>query len=166
VHSTSLRRVLDEPSTKTLRSLDEPSTPDKEVGSRKEEVGEEEEEDLATAVAVEGERPADLQRLWNEAAHPALPRWEEMNEDRRKKAKARLRERPLFGERSWAHVIAKLNASAFCRGDLADWRASPDWLLRPGTAAKVLDGNYDDGQGPAPPRRGGFDPNGGILRAR
>lgn len=95
------------------------------------------------------ERPEDLQALWNAEAHPCLPRWKEMSDTRKRKAASRLRERPLA---EWREVIRRINASAFCRGEQGDWRASPDWILQTDTAAKVLEGKYlKAGEAPAQP---------------
>lgn len=92
------------------------------------------------------EREEALRELWNTEAAPELPRWREMPRARRAAARARLRERPLP---EWREIIRRISASSFCRGaNDRGWRADPDWLLRPGTAAKVLEGKYDD----APPR--------------
>lgn len=100
--------------------------------------------------AVPEEEAGAFQDLWNQDAHPALPRWNEMSAGREKKAKARLKEKPLA---VWAEVIARINASAFLRGETErGWKAGPDWLLKPDTATKVLEGQYDDHRGPAPPR--------------
>jgi len=88
-----------------------------------------------------------FRELWNAEAHEALPRWKEMPPKRVTAARARLRERPL---EAWREVIRRISASAFCRGEKGDWRATPDWLLRPDTAAKVLEGQYDD---TGPPQR-------------
>lgn len=97
--------------------------------------------------------PSELQGVWNEHAHPSLPRWREMSSKRRASAKARMRERPISGESGWFEVIRRINASSFLRGETErGWKASPDWLLQPDTAAKVLEGKYDDrGQTPTPP---------------
>jgi hypothetical protein len=88
------------------------------------------------------ERPEDLQALWNTEAHPSLPRWQGMSDTRKRKAVARLKDRPLA---QWRDVIRRLSASPFCRGEEGGtgWRASPDWLLQPDTADKVLEGKYD-----------------------
>ena len=93
-------------------------------------------------VATPAERPEDLQALWNAEAHASLPRWQGMSLKRRQQASARLRERPLS---SWREVILRLSASPFCRGEErgSAWRASPDWLLQPDVADKVLEGKYD-----------------------
>lgn len=88
-----------------------------------------------------------LQALWNADAAPELARWTQMPPGRRKAADARLREHPLS---DWPGIIARVNASAFLRGLRGDgkWRASIDWLLKPGNLAKVLEGAYDDGGPP------------------
>lgn len=83
---------------------------------------------------------------------PGLRGWRETPANRRKAAVARLRERPLEGEGGWLEVLARMGQSAFCTGrNDRGWRADPDWALRPGTAARVLEGAYD---GTAPPATG------------
>lgn len=116
---------------------------------------------LLQVAPATAETPADLQALWNAEAHPCLPRWQGMSEARKRRAAARLRERPL---QAWGEVIRRLSASPFCRGEEGGtgWKASPDWLLQPDVADKVMEGNYDR-PGHAPPRadasagRGGTD---------
>lgn len=90
--------------------------------------------------------PEALQALWNERAAPALPRAIELTPKRRRSAAARLQERPINGPSGWVEVVTRISASAFCRGEKPghDWRASFDWLLQPDTAAKVLEGKYDN----------------------
>jgi hypothetical protein len=103
-----------------------------------------------------GPKPEDLQKLWNDRAGTAFPRCRELTAKRRQHAKVRLSERPLD---EWAQVIDRINASPFCRGDKqgSQWRATFDWLLKPDTAAKVLEGAYDD--------KGGGKPTGRITEA-
>lgn len=102
-----------------------------------------------TPAALEAtETEEQLQSAWNEGAHPSLPRWKDMTAKRRKHARTRLRERKLDGPEGWFEVIRRINASPFLRGETGDWRASPDWLLQPDTATKVLEGKYDAGTGP------------------
>lgn len=87
-----------------------------------------------------------LQGYWNEKA-PAvgLPAWRETGKPRRTQARARLRERAMAGDDGWRDVIDKICASNFCRGQNdRKWVASPDWLLQPETATKVLEGKYDN----------------------
>lgn len=97
--------------------------------------------------------PTALQDVWNEEAHPDLPRWKETGPDRKRTAKARLKERPID---EWREIIRRISASDFCRGaNDRGWRASPDWLLQPATAAKVLEGKYDNRRATGPPPKPG-----------
>jgi len=107
---------------------------------------------LLTSTSVD--EPAELQKLWNDVADSSLPRCRELTAKRRTHAKARLADRTLT---EWRTVIERINQSSFCRGSGDNsWRATFDWLLRPDTAAKVLEGTYDDrdrADNNAPPRR-------------
>jgi hypothetical protein len=90
-----------------------------------------------------GTEPADaLSRLWNEGTSADFPKVLELTDKRRKAAAARLAERTIL---EWGQIISQIDRSDFCRGanDRA-WRADFDWLLRPDTAAKVLEGKYDN----------------------
>ena len=85
---------------------------------------------------------ADLMALWNRECHPSLPKAKGIGSGRERACRARLKERPLD---AWIEVIGRINASVFCRGENdRGWKASFDWLLRPGTAIRVLEGKYDD----------------------
>lgn len=100
----------------------------------------------------------ELQGLWNKHAHPDLPRWQEMPEVRKKSARKALKDRSLF---SWLSVIQRISGSSFCRGQNdRGWVASPDWLIKAGVAAKVLEGKYDD-RATGPPK----DVRKGVVRA-
>jgi uncharacterized protein YdaU (DUF1376 family) len=92
-------------------------------------------------------RPDDLLELWNELASGPIRRCAELTDKRRRFARARLRERPID---EWRVVIQRINASKFCRGetDRGDWVADFDWLLKPDTAVRVLEGSYDDRERP------------------
>jgi hypothetical protein len=93
---------------------------------------------------VAPDSPEALVALWNAEA-PHLPAVRELTAARAQKARARLREHPLA---YWRDVIRRLEASPFCRGEHGEsdrtWRATFDFLVRPGTATKVLEGTYDD----------------------
>lgn len=79
----------------------------------------------APAAALEG--VAGLVALWNETAHPKLPRVEKTTEERRKAATAALKQVPL--ER-WPKIIAQLGGWSFALGENdRGWVASFDWLL-------------------------------------
>ncbi len=94
-----------------------------------------------------------LQVLWNAEADPAFPRWKVSTDKRRKAAIARFKERPIEGDDGWRAVIRRMNASPFLKGvNDRNWIASPDWLLKPDSANKVLEGQYDGKRtaGPSP----------------
>jgi hypothetical protein len=79
---------------------------------------------------------------WNEDTTPPIARCRELTDKRRKQAMARLRERPL---EEWRPIFQRINASDFCRGQNdRGWIATFDWALQPDTAAKVLEGKYDN----------------------
>ena len=131
-HSTPLKETHTSAAPTSERPAEPPKAPDLEL------------ELPPTPVRLVKPDAATLQRLWNELAAPGLPRWREMSSKRRKAAEARLRERSLDGPGGWREVIERINASAFLRGSGRDgWRASPDWILQPDSAAKVLEGKYD-----------------------
>lgn len=107
----------------------------------------------APASEVADYTPEDMQALWNALRAPEQPVWKEIPEVRRKQAKARAKERPLRGEGGWEEVFCRLARSRFARGLKADkdgraWKAGPQFFLKPGSAAKVLEGAYDDFDGP------------------
>lgn len=104
---------------------------------------------LFGATAPAPQRPEDFQEAWNSETLPPLPRCRDLTTKRRRHIKARLTERPLT---EWREVMQRIQASAFCRGEVAPreadsqpWVASFDWLIgSPDVAVKVLEGKYDD----------------------
>ena len=64
------------------------------------------------------------------------------NKERERKIKA------VFGdivESEWIEVVKKLSNSSFCNGkNDSGWKANFDFLVKPGTNVKVLEGNYDN----------------------
>ena len=67
----------------------------------------------------------------------------ELTKGRRESARARLREKPDLAV--WLAVIDAVCASDFCKGSGKDgWKAGFDWLVRPDTATKALEGAYDN----------------------
>lgn len=80
--------------------------------------------------------------LWNRW-HPPLPKCLEVNGARQRHIQARLKSHP--DEAYWSAVIGKIAVTPFCLGQNdRNWKASFDWLLRPDSAARVLEGKYDD----------------------
>ena len=90
-------------------------------------------------------RPDDLRLLWNDGTTDPLPQCRELSDARKRHAAARLKDRP-FAE--WSAVISRIDRSDFCRGtNDRGWVATFDWMLKPDTAAKVLEGKYDNRAG-------------------
>jgi len=87
------------------------------------------------------ETPEGLTVAWNTGA-PHLCPVRALTPQRRKKATVRLRQYP---DLDWSAVIARLDASSFCRGANSNgWKAGFDFLLRDTTVPKTLEGVYDD----------------------
>lgn len=129
----------------------EPPAPDVEADSRTYD------HDHPSVTVPAEERPLpQLALLWNQHAAEVLPRVKLCSASRRKHAANRWKEHP--SEEFWTEVIWRINASDFCLGKLAKerpWKADFDWLCRPDTAARVLEGRYDN-RGPGgstPPQK-------------
>jgi hypothetical protein len=84
--------------------------------------------------------------LWNEETTGPIPRCRDLTPKRRKQVRARLKERDVS---DWRPVMARIQGSAFCRGENdRGWVATFDWLVgSPDVAVKVLEGKYDDRAG-------------------
>jgi len=104
--------------------------------------------------------PQDLLDAWNELTSEPIPRGSKLTPTRQKLASARLRELPLD---TWRGIIARIESSAFCRGQSdRGWTATFDWLLQPDTATKVSEGKYDNPSGDRA-ARGGSPPRGPAV---
>lgn len=91
---------------------------------------------------------ADLAGLWNTLTTAPIAHCRELSNTRIRAARKRLAERALD---EWREVIARIERSAFCHGENdRGWVASFDWLLQTDTAAKVLEGKYDNRAGSRP----------------
>lgn len=65
-----------------------------------------------------------------------------MNDARRKAIRARWNE---YGDLdTFRDMFARTAASGFLSGGAGGWKASFDWLMKPGNFVKVLEGNYDN----------------------
>lgn len=85
--------------------------------------------------------PSDLLRIWNENRGGMLPA-RSLADDRVAKAKARLRQEPDLAV--WTDAISRAAKNPFTTGtNDRGWKAGFDWLLRPGTLAKILEGSLD-----------------------
>lgn len=87
----------------------------------------------------------ELAESWN--AHcGSLPKVQRLTGKRATAAKARLKDNPNL--EYWHSVVERMAASPFCQGNNnTGWRASFDFLLKPDTHIKVMEGKYD-GQRP------------------
>lgn len=87
-----------------------------------------------------------LADAWNANTSEPLPRWVRTGKARRRLALAALKRRPLA---EWVEVFRRIGASDFCRGGGGQWRADPDWALRPEgakpePASRVMEGAFDN----------------------
>lgn len=84
---------------------------------------------------------SELARVWNENRGP-LPKVLKVTGDRERKAKVRLREEPDLEQ--WKDAIVKLANWDWGTGhNSSGWMADFDYLLRPGTMVKALEGFFD-----------------------
>lgn len=83
--------------------------------------------------------------IWNQYKDEKFPAAREFSpaSTRWKSCLARWAEKPR--EEYWRDVVMRMNRSSFCKGaNDRKWIASIDFLIRPDTPAKVLEGKYDD----------------------
>lgn len=83
--------------------------------------------------------------LWNQERGHLLPQAKQMNATRRKQASQRWKENPDMAY--WLEVMRKIRDSDFCTGRVENgtgWVATFDWLLKPDSALKVMEGKYDN----------------------
>ncbi len=86
--------------------------------------------------------PEDLLKLWNENGHKVLPKIKSITPGRKKHARVRISENPSI--KYWTEIMEKINKSAFLLGDNnRGWRANFDWLMRPDSGTRILEGMYD-----------------------
>lgn len=79
---------------------------------------------------------------WREYA-PNLSQPKDLTPKRLAAARARWNDNPNL--KYWQDVIKRVAASDFCcGGGSTGWKADIDWLLRPDTSTRVLEGKYDN----------------------
>lgn len=89
-----------------------------------------------------GVRTCPLLEIWNANRGP-LPEAKGCSGKRKSAAIARWEEKP--DAEYWTVVIKRIAASSFCCGtNDRSWKASFDFLIRPDTQHKVLEGKYDN----------------------
>jgi hypothetical protein len=106
----------------------------------------------------ENKLPA-LAVIWNDHRE-ALPEVQGCSGKRLESANTRWQEKPDIPY--WQEIVRRVAKSDFCNGKNArGWRADFDFLVRPDTQHKVLEGKYDNRTGPPGPY---VDPE--VLRLR
>lgn len=101
---------------------------------------------------VRGERaharvsPEELVDLYHRLC-PSLPRVRQLTDARRR----RLQDLPArLGDVSVEQFFARVEASDFLTGrNNRGWRADIDWILKPEHVVRILEGTYDNREGPA-----------------
>lgn len=92
-------------------------------------------------------RPSDLIEVWNEHSG-SLPKIKALGKGQRAEmARLRCLEHP--DRNYWVEVVKRIARSRFCNGQAkgSEWRASFEFLVRPDTHLKVLEGKYDNRDG-------------------
>lgn len=85
----------------------------------------------------------DLIIIWNQNKASSQPEARAAKKGTRRfsAAAARIREEPDPGY--WIGIVKRMSSSPFLRGEVGGWVATFDFLVRPDTHTKVLEGNYD-----------------------
>lgn len=92
-----------------------------------------------------------FKNAWNENCGN-LPKVLKLGSTRSNHVKARLKENPSI--EYWIEIIKRLVASDFCNGQNSrNWVADFDFLVKPETQFKVLEGKYDSKTKPIKPRK-------------
>lgn len=85
-----------------------------------------------------------LVKIWNENCGK-LSKVVTINAKRRKSIESRWKE---LDELQWVEVVKKISSSDFCNGkNDRGWKADFDFLLKPDTATRTLEGRYDNREG-------------------
>lgn len=99
------------------------------------------EKEGSTSISVDTHpQPEVFVSLWNNYCGD-LPKVRDLTPKRKAAIKARLREKP--DPAYWQEVISRIAKSDFCNG-AKGWKAGFDFLLRPDTHVKAMEGVYDN----------------------
>lgn len=83
-------------------------------------------------------------RLWNETL-PELPHVRVFGEKSKTSLRSRWRASPEFQDLAWWEGFFKyIRGSDFLMGRKTEWKATLEWVLRPGNFEKVVNGNYEN----------------------
>ncbi len=85
--------------------------------------------------------------IWNEVC-TSLPKVLHVGPSRLQSLRSRRKE--TFWRENFAAACSKVSDSDFCRGEgSTKWQATFDWMLRPDTVPRVMEGKYDNRKGSA-----------------
>lgn len=88
----------------------------------------------------------ELAQIWNEFAHPSFLKVTAMTSSAKRHIMATTRWLEKPDREYWKKVILILNESEFCRGsNNRKWVANFDFLVRPDTRYKAIEGLYTKG---------------------
>lgn len=130
--------------------------------------GKEEQGNKGTSLSNERERDSagaqDVIDEWRKVAKPLrLSCWEKLTPKRRRLINSRLAD---YGFEAIVQAIEHVPKSAFLRGDRGDWNgADLDFLTRPDSVQKILEGKYDDRAKQNGNSGGGRDSRDGVAKA-
>lgn len=81
--------------------------------------------------------------LWQELCAETFHKIQKLTPQRQDALKNRIK---IYSEKSdWEKAFQKILKSDFCRGKNENgWKATFDWILRPDTLVKILEGKYDN----------------------
>lgn len=86
--------------------------------------------------------PLGLVTLWNELAHPNLPRVRLLPDKRKRSVVNRMKEFP--DQNFWISLVQRINKSKLLLGENGrGWRCDFDWVMNPNNLTKIIEGNYD-----------------------
>jgi len=97
------------------------------------------------AKLMHGPTPAALMALWNDARDERLAACSKLTTQRRRHAKARLREFPRYED--WQAFMQCINGNEWLLGVTPSaayptWKANFDWFIRPGSMVKFMEGGF------------------------
>jgi len=82
----------------------------------------------------------EIQRIYNEVCID-LPKIQKLSQTRKNKIKGFLKDNTL---NDLGDLFKKVHTSDFLSGRDGNWKASFDWILKPGNTIKIQEGNYDN----------------------
>ena len=105
-----------------------------------------------TDITQQAFHPSDLMGIYNSICK-SLPKAEKLTEKRKTHSNQRISEKP--DPAYWVEVCTRIEASDFCKNQADNskgWMADYDWLIKPDTHVRVMEGKYDSRKKKASPK--------------